>query len=307
MPKIHVERSILINSPVDEVYHVIRDFNHWTKWSPWLIMEPEATVKVAPDASYYEWEGNRVGIGNMRITNTHKNTSVDYDLVFLKPWKSKAKVRFELTSEKEGTRATWFMDSSLPIFMFWMKNMMEGFIGMDYQRGLRLLKDYAEDGEVHSKLEFIGEKEFTGSHYIGIKSTCAMDNLGPSMARDFGRLGQYCKDKSIVPSGHSFSIYHTWNMSKRMAAYTAALPVDSLPENLPGDFTSGQIPATKTYTLRHIGPYEHLGNAWSTLFNMQQAKSFKSNKKIDPFETYENSPEEVADNQLITDVHFPVE
>ena len=32
---------------------------------------------------------------------------------------------------------TWTMDSSLPFFLFWMKKSMEGFIGMDYDPGLK--------------------------------------------------------------------------------------------------------------------------------------------------------------------------
>lgn len=39
MPKINVTRSATINSSIDNVYTKLNDFNHWTKWSPWLIME----------------------------------------------------------------------------------------------------------------------------------------------------------------------------------------------------------------------------------------------------------------------------
>ena len=33
---------------------------------------------------------------------------------------------------------------------------------------------------------------------------------------------------------------------------------------------------------------------------------FKLNKKIDPFETYISDPEEVPEEQLVTEVHFPI-
>ena len=104
MPQIQVSRSIKIGAPVEKVFSVVSDFNQWTPWSPWLIMEPEATVNVAPDAQYYEWNGKRVGSGNMRITGQDANKSVDYDLTFLTPWKSTAKVRFELTADGEKYR-----------------------------------------------------------------------------------------------------------------------------------------------------------------------------------------------------------
>ena len=85
MPKMHIKKSILINAPVDRIYSIVSDFNHWRPWSPWLITEPEAKVTVAPDAKYYEWEGNRTGEGNMKITAEKANESIDYDLMFLKP------------------------------------------------------------------------------------------------------------------------------------------------------------------------------------------------------------------------------
>jgi hypothetical protein len=153
MPKINVTRSATINSSIDNVYTKLNDFNHWTKWSPWLIMEKGVKVNISDDAKYYEWKGDRVGEGNMNISLEDGSNSIEYDLTFLKPWKSEAKVKFLLSDNNNRTAVTWSMDSKLPFFMFWMKNMMEGFIGMDYERGLNMLKDYIEEGEVKSKLD----------------------------------------------------------------------------------------------------------------------------------------------------------
>ena len=52
--------------------------------------------------------------------------------------------------------------------------------------------------------------------------------------------------------------------------------------------------------------YPHLGNAWSTLYTMQRVKEIAVNKKIHPFETYENAPGQLPDNQLKTRIHFPL-
>lgn len=77
--------------------------------------------------------------------------------------------------------------------MFWMKNMMEGFIGMDYERGLNMLKDYIEEGEVKSKLDWMGESDFPGAKYIGIKTTCDIDKMDDAMPEDFRKLEEYMK------------------------------------------------------------------------------------------------------------------
>ena len=306
MPKTHVSKSIEIQAPPEKVFNTLNNFNHWSPWSPWLICEPEAMVKVAEDAKFYEWEGKRIGSGNMQITAENPHSTIDYDLMFLKPWKSKAKVRFKLIPEGEHTRATWIMDSSLPFFMFWMKRSMEAFIGMDFDRGLNMLKEYIEDGEVKSELKFVGKGSYPGCNYVGIKRDCTVSEVGKLMSADFDQLKDLAHANEGSLAGEPFSIYHKWDPVKQRVSYTAGFPVDNLPQNLPAGMITGSIPATETYTLRHIGPYQHLGNAWTTLMMMQRGKEFKPKKGFHPFETYVNSPEEVPASELITDIHFAV-
>lgn len=304
MPKMNIQRSKLINAPLERVYEHVADFSHWTAWSPWLIMEPEAKVTVSDDHKSYSWEGQRVGAGEMAITEETSNEWVAIDLTFLKPWKSKAKVRFELKPKDEQTEVTWFMDSSLPWFMFWMKKMTEAFIGMDYERGLNLLRDYSEDGKVHSKMEFLGETDYSGCTYVGITKTCAIADIGKEMGGDFEKLQSVVANLEV--SNEPFSIYHKWDMVGQKAKYTAGIPVVNAPENLPEGVVSGKMPATKIYKLRHTGPYEHLGNAWSTMMNLQRSKAFKHRKGIHPFETYVSDPMTTAPHDLVTDINFAI-
>ncbi|MCH2234173.1 MAG: hypothetical protein MK078_07960 [Crocinitomicaceae bacterium] len=98
-------------------------------------MEPGVKVDVSEDNKSYSWEGNRTGSGNMTITKEEPNKSIAIDLLFLKPYRSKAKVDFYLKGNENSTEVNWTMDNSLPFFMFWMKNQMVQFIGMDYDRG----------------------------------------------------------------------------------------------------------------------------------------------------------------------------
>lgn len=306
MPKFSVTQTIDIDQPVDKVFPLLNDFNHWSKWSPWLVMEPEAKVDVAPDAKYYEWTGNRIGAGNMRITAEEANSWVDSDLTFLKPWKSHAKVRFEVSAKGNGTHVAWHMHSSLPFFMFWMKKSMVAFIGMDFERGLQMLKDYAETGSVPSKLEFQGNGGFEGGQYIGIRQTSNKAQLGDKMSADFGRLWEFMGDKKDLIAGYGFSIYHKWDMVKDQIEYTAGVQVKEVPGNLPQGVVSGSLPAGTTHVVKHIGAYRHLGNAWGTQHSMMRNKEFKAAKGQHPFELYGNVPGEVPESELITEVHFAV-
>ena len=310
MPKFNVEKTICIDSPIDTVYPMINDFNNWIPWSPWLLMEPEAKVEVANDSKFYSWDGDRVGSGNMSVLSEDQvgeNKVVKYDLNFLKPWKSQADVSFVLTPLSDTqTQVSWTMDSSLPLFLFWMKKMMITFIGMDYQRGLNMLKELVETGSINSKIEMQGESHFPGTLYIGIESQCAFDDIGPAMSRDFTALESFMENHTALINGKSFSIYHKWNMSKQIASYTAAIPVSEIPDNLPDNMIHAKRPDTKVFTLRHTGAYMHLGNAWSTLYTMERNKEIACKKGQYPFEVYENNEADVAANELITDLKFPI-
>lgn len=306
MPKMHIERSIAINAPVEKIYAIISDLRQWSGWSPWMVMEPEVNISYADEGKYYEWSGKRIGDGNMRIIGTKENVSVDLDLNFLKPWKSHADVRLVLHPHGDHTHVAWHMNSSLPFFLFFMKKMMEAYVGSDFERGLDMLKAFTETGAVPSKLDFKGFSTFDGCSYIGIATTSSLDVVDKQMESDFGKLWAYAANHPDQLAGDALTIYHKWDLVKNKVSYTACLPVKNLPNPLPAGMVSGSIPATKIYTLRHIGRYHHLGNAWSTLMAMFRNKEFKPAKNIHPFEIYRNNPRDTPEEQLITDVNFAV-
>jgi predicted transcriptional regulator YdeE len=306
MPKIHIERFVTINATAKQVFNLLNDFNKWKVWSPWLITDPDAKVSIADDARFYEWEGERVGCGNMKILNEVEDKAIDFDLNFVKPWKSTAKTAFQLVEENGSTKVIWSMDTALPFFMFWMKRMMKSFVGSDYERGLDLLKSYAEEGEVPSKLDFEGISDYEGCQWIGIRTDCFLDNVAAQMQADFSMLRGFGEENKELISGNAFTIYHKWNLMKNKVDYTAALPVTAIPDNFPEQFTSGTLPKAKAYKLKHTGAYHHLGNAWSAGYSMMRNKEFKHQRNIKPFEVYFNNPNDTKSKNLITVLHFPV-
>ena len=163
MPAYHVSRSIIINLPIEKVRDSLIDFRQWPTWSPWLIMEPESKLTYSTNQSVvsagYDWEGELTGKGVMKLLQI-ADDKLDMDLQFIKPFKSSAKVTFELEEPRKNvTKVTWNMYSKLPFFLFWMVNKIKIYIGMDFERGLKMLKDFLETGAVPSavKIEGIGQ------------------------------------------------------------------------------------------------------------------------------------------------------
>jgi len=306
MPKLNVNESVLINNPVAEVFKTLNNYNTWTAWSPWLITDPEAKVNVAADAKSYDWEGPISGSGGMKITNEKENERIDIDLNFLKPWKSFAKVWFNFKDEGDSTRLEWGMDSKMPFFMFWMKTLMTNMIAMDYQRGLSMLKEYCEDGKVHSTLDIKGNGNFEGCDYVAFKTTTNIKGVGEAMSKDYTKLMEHVMEKhSDKVAGNPFSIYHKWDFKNGGVEYSACVPVNGDIEMLPG-MIKGSYPTTKVHTIHHKGAMHHVGNAWSAQYGRKQAKTFNMNKKIDPIEEYLNSPKDTAPYELEANIHFAI-
>jgi hypothetical protein len=247
----------------------------------------------------------------MRITDEVQDQNVDLALIFLKPFKSKAKVRFEIEPKGEGCRVSWSMDSSMPFFMFFFMDMMRAMIGMDYERGLEMLKDYAEKGSVPSKIIETGASVFKGGAYVGITTEVPMSELGEAMTRDFARIKAELDQRGITPAGPAFSIYKEWKISKASAVYTAGIIVPPSTELAGSELESGTIPELNTFVLTHLGPYRHLGNAWSCGMQMARGKEFAQSKKHKPFEVYAMGPNGrvpsgESDENTETEVHFPL-
>ena len=307
MPKMHISKSISIQKSAAEVYPLVADFHNWVVWSPWLILEEGVEVNVREDGKYYEWDGKLVGAGNMTVLEEDGATHVKSDLTFLKPWKSKAMINLYVKECGEGCEVTWSMDSRLPFFMFWIKKMMEFWVGMDFSRGLTMIKDLAEHGKVRSELVFKGIERFEGTKYVGIKTCCTMDNIGQMMQKDFETLMPFFKQNHADKiNGNPFSIYHKWEPMKNRVEYTSAVPLSEVPVDLPSGMIVGEIPASGFHVIRHNGPYENVGNAWSASMMHQRNKTFKSNKRIHPMEVYMNSPKDTAPENLISEIWMSV-
>jgi len=280
MPKIFVSQSKEIAKPVREVFEKVRDLHGWAEWSPWMIADPECKVTNQEDG--YAWDGEICGSGSMVAIGDDPDKSIDFDLSFFKPFKSSAKVKMLFEESGDGSKVTWTMDSSLPFFLFWMKKSMEGFIGMDYDRGLNMLKDLLELGEIPSELKFVGKETFSGLKGIGLKRECAMDEIGEQMGADFEKL------REVFPEGRGFSTYSKWDVVKKRVSYGIGVEVDEVPADLPTGMEVIEIPECEVYSIQHVGPYRHLGNGWSAGMMHGRSKQFKHRWKIPPFELYED-------------------
>ena len=306
--KYHIERSTLIDADKDRVLSFIKDFNKWNSWSPWTIIEPDCSITVegtpGDEGHMMRWDGSVIGSGiNTLVSNN--GSELTYNLEFWKPWKSKAQTRFILEETNEGTKVTWTMDSSMPFFLFFALNSMKTLISLDYDRGLRMLKEMSEKGTVDADTTVNGIVDLEGFSYVGIQKTAPIEQMGPEMKKDFEKLMHDVIQKRGKSAKNWLSLYPKMDMKNMRMTYIAAVSDEALQgEDLSPEYVRGTVKTGKAFEIKHRGSYDFIGNGWS--MGMMHIRAQKLKQGGVPFELYWNNPKEVSPHELQTSIYFPL-
>jgi len=308
--KFDVKRTVEINKPVEEVFILVKDFNQWTVWSPWLCMEPDAKVEISgsgdKEDDSYVWAGKLVGSGEIKHTKIENLKHISQDIIFKEPMESKSMVYWDFESLTDSTTSvTWGMQGEMPFFLRFMTKMMEPFIGMDYERGLKMLKDLAEIGYVASKVQIDGVVETSSIKYIGERLQCKLNEMEQSMAPAFMRLNERAMQDSLK-FDKALSIYHKFDFMAGDCDYTVAVPVkDSLTWGEP--YYVGELVPSKAVKVTFTGDYKHIGNAWSAAMSYARANKLSESSKIPSYEAYITNPQEEPDSRKwVTEVYMMI-
>lgn len=309
MPRYHVQRSIEIAVAPQTVFDTVADYNSWRSWSPWLLAEPDADVHVSGDGasvgSIYSWKGEVVGQGEIEHRTLEPGRLIEDEIRFAKPFKSRSNVSFEFEPAGAGTTLTWHMRGSLPWFMFWMKPMMQAMIGMDYERGLKMLKEWIETGRVLSKVTVRGVEPVGPLRVAGVRRTTLLSEIGPSMNAAFTDAQTHLTRAGIPIDGQPISVYHHFNMKTQVFDYTTGFVIPETAGAVPSALFEWSIPTVTALAVEHIGRYEHLGNGWSAANQVARYRKLKQSK-AGAFELYRNDPQQTSPAELRTEIFLPL-
>tara|TARA_B100000809_G_scaffold266450_1_gene329227 strand:- start:10543 stop:10959 length:417 start_codon:yes stop_codon:yes gene_type:complete len=108
-----VERTILINKPLTEVFNYIKYIKKQDNWSPWKKKDPTMSQEFYGEDGTIgfiaSWIGNKeVGEGEQEIKNIINNSRLESQLRFLKPWKSKSDAYIDVKEiDADSTEVIW--------------------------------------------------------------------------------------------------------------------------------------------------------------------------------------------------------
>ncbi|MGY6648666.1 SRPBCC family protein [Wenyingzhuangia sp. IMCC45574] len=147
-----VERKIVIEKPVEEVFTYLVSLKNMVEYSPWQAKDPNATHVYTgvgnTVGSVHRWESDvdEVGVGEQEIKSITPNKEVVSELRFEKPFESTSTGYFKFQPVAKGTEVTWGYTGDLgfveSVFMLFMD--MEKVLGPDFEKGLADAKTILE-------------------------------------------------------------------------------------------------------------------------------------------------------------------
>ena len=148
-----VNRSIIVNKPIAEVFSYLKYLKNQDHWSPWKNKDPN--MKQTFEGTDGEvgfiskWEGVKsVGTGEQEIKRIVDNEIIETELRFIKPWKSQSDAYLRVVSlESKQTNVTWGFkgNNKFPVSIFMLFMNMDKAVGKDFEEGLTNLKQQLEN------------------------------------------------------------------------------------------------------------------------------------------------------------------
>ncbi len=305
---ISTERKIVIQKPKQEIIKLITDFTQWQRWSPWLCQDKNCKVTVEGSAGSIghkqTWDGPIVGAGSTELKSIESNV-LHFTTNFLKPWKSTSQNYFRLKGDEKNCEITWQFSGSLPFFFIFFKKMFISFIGNDFERGLKMMKEMAEDGLVSNQIEVLGIQEATAFHYLGMRTKCQISEVGAHMTADFTRLREMAEKGIIDKPERYLSLYEKFDFTNGACEYIAAAAYSTKPRSAP-EMGQGTVPIHQAIKVNHTGSYEHLGNAWATAWALQRHLKRRPSRQLKMYEVYFTNPTEVDEKSNRSQVLIPL-
>jgi uncharacterized protein YndB with AHSA1/START domain len=149
-----VSRSATIAAPPAAVFAQVNDFHNWEAWSPFVKLDPAATITYegAPEGTgaVYRWSGNsEAGEGSSTITESRPGELVRIKLEFVRPFAGTNDVQFTFEPAHQGTSVTWSMSGKKNFIAKAMGLFMdcEEMCGGMFDEGLAKLKSVVESAQ----------------------------------------------------------------------------------------------------------------------------------------------------------------
>ena len=312
---VRVERSATIAAPRATLFTLLNSYKQFNRWSPWFELDPEAKYTYeGPGAGVgakLSWVGdpNKLGSGSQTITASEPYEKVAGDVDFGQGG-GPAKQLYTLTAEGSGTKVSWSMDVDLgmnPIARY-LGLGFDGMIGRDFDKGLGLLKKFAEG---LPKADFAGLEIEAASvepatvAYVSTSSAKTDAAVAAAIAKAYGEVGAFLKAQKLNQAGAPITI--DTGSSDAGYVFDAAIPVDGAPAKpVPPD---SRVQLKQTYSGKVLkvslrGSYSQIPATYDKIAAYIAAHGIETNGN--PWDEFANDPATVKESEVLTNIYFPI-
>lgn len=306
--KYKVDRSLIINAPITQVYNTVVDFKTWPEWSPWLMHEPETEIVYSDHhqqaGGHYSWDGKLVGAGKLTHQQLIANQSIKQKIEFIRPFKSICSVGWSFKEVNGQTEVHWTMQGSMPFLFRFMTKKTVDMISKDYDLGLNLLNGFVNKDNPHPKITFCGVEKLDDFQYAYRSYKGGLQGMVTAMEQAFPALFEQTENAGIT-QGSPLTLYHKVDTDKMYFECDMAIPLSQQPDNASikvKTFSGGRY-----YKVECQGEYRFLELAWYKAYSHLYMLKLKPDMKRPSLEVYDNNPQEIANsNEIKTSLYVPV-
>lgn len=310
--KYRVERSILIEKPVKDVFQTVLNLKSWNSWSPWILHEPNTPIEYSSDVtkegSFYIWNGKLVGEGKLTHQKIVKNQVINQKLEFIRPFRSVCKVGWVFEEQKKNTtKTTWIMEGKMPFLFRLFIPKMKVEIAKDYEFGLAMLSGKVNPKAEFPVISFVTEQRFFNTQQYLVHSYQGnLKTMAQEMPTAIDKLEKHIKKSSFEVAGALTTIYYKVNSKTGDVVCDFALPVAG--SGALGGYSLKTLPKQKYFQTNLKGNYHFLEMAWRQAFNHVKMKKLKRSIKKPCFEVYPNDPRKLKNtNNYLTEIYIPIQ
>jgi len=150
--EVNIDRSVIVNKPLKEVFEYLRFMRNLDNFSVWNMADPNMHKEFrgtdGEPGFIYIWDSStmkNVGAGEEELIEVDKNKKIEFEIRFKRPMKNVAKASFILESvSADKTNVEWDFQSKSKFPMNILKSVLQKMLGKDLEQSLQNLKKILE-------------------------------------------------------------------------------------------------------------------------------------------------------------------
>lgn len=291
------ERSRVIDAPTPVIFNLVNDYEEWPRFSPWNEQDTEAKLsyddKTIGEGAGYSWDGEVLGIVNMKTEQVFENKSIEQQINFVEPFESSSNINWTFKPTENGTKVTWAMEGKQD-FMTKMYVAISGSIekktGPDFERGLFKLDSIANADMRKYTINVEGVTQHSGGFYLYASASAKLDNYTSKMQEVLPRVAGFAKANNITMAGKPFVIFHKLDEENNAVIFSCCIPTTSQVVSSEADILTGQLQPFKAVKTVLKGDYINLQEARNKTKDYINANNLELSETGTTLESYVNNP-----------------